>query len=203
MGYQERKRDFHEARWDEPIIMELGSPGERGVLVPKADPRVAKATGTVEDLLPAGLKRKKAPKLPEMSQMQVLRHYMRLSQETIGTDINIDIGLGTCTMKYSPKVNEQLVRSEKLQELHPCQDESTVQGILEIMYREAEYLKAISGMAKSASSLPAEPRPSSPMWRPSGLTMRPGEKGSREMRSSPPSCPIPGIRGQRPHWDTR
>ena len=91
MGYQERKRDFHEARWDEPIIMELGSPGERGVLVPKADPRVAKATGTVEDLLPAGLKRKKAPKLPEMSQMQVLRHYMRLSQETIGTDINIDI----------------------------------------------------------------------------------------------------------------
>ena len=148
MGYQERKRDFHEARWDEPIIMELGSPGERGVLVPKADPRVAKATGTVEDLLPAGLKRKKAPKLPEMSQMQVLRHYMRLSQETIGTDINIDIGLGTCTMKYSPKVNEQLVRSEKLQELHPCQDESTVQGILEIMYREAEYLKAISGMAK-------------------------------------------------------
>lgn len=38
MGYQERKRDFHEARWDEPIIMELGSPGERGVLVPKADP---------------------------------------------------------------------------------------------------------------------------------------------------------------------
>ena len=98
MGYQERKRDFHEARWDEPIIMELGSPGERGVLVPKADPRVAKATGTVEDLLPAGLKRKKAPKLPEMSQMQVLRHYMRLSQETIGTDINIDIGLGTCTI---------------------------------------------------------------------------------------------------------
>ena len=99
--------------------MELGSPGERGVLVPKAAPRVAKATGTVEDLLPAGLKRKKAPKLPEMSQMQVLRHYMRLSQETIGTDINIDIGLGTCTMKYSPKVNEQLVRSDKLLDLNP------------------------------------------------------------------------------------
>ncbi len=51
--------------------------------------------------------------------MQVLRHYMRLSLETIGTDINIDIGLGTRTMKYSPKINEQFVRSEKLTELHP------------------------------------------------------------------------------------
>ena len=77
-----------------------------------------------------------------MSQMQVLRHYMRLSQETIGTDINIDIGLGTCTMKYSPKVNEQLARNPKLLEVHPYQDEETVQGILEIMYKDAEYVKA-------------------------------------------------------------
>ena len=146
MGRFKKNRDFHEARWDEPISMELGNPGERGVLVPKASERVVQVTGTVENLLPANLKRKKAPKLPEMSQMQVLRHYMRLSQETIGTDINIDIGLGTCTMKYSPKINEQFVRSEKLTEVHPYQDESTSQGILEIMYKDEQYLKAISGM---------------------------------------------------------
>ncbi len=78
----------------------------------------------------------------------MLRHYMHLSQETIGTDINIDIGLGTCTMKYSPKVNEQLARNPKLLEVHPYQDEETVQGILEIMYKDAEYVKAISGMDK-------------------------------------------------------
>ena len=90
MGYYKTNRDFHEARWDEPIIMKLGNPGERGVLVPKADEKVTKATGTVETLLPENLIRKKAPKLPEMSQMQVLRHYMRLSQETIGTDFNIE-----------------------------------------------------------------------------------------------------------------
>ena len=148
MGYYKTDRDFHEARWDEPIIMELGNPGERGVMVPKADKRVVEATGSVEELLPKGLKRKKPPKLPEMSQMQVLRHYMRLSQETIGTDINIDIGLGTCTMKYSPKIHEQFIRSDKLKELHPYQDESTVQGILEIIYQLEQYLKAISGMAK-------------------------------------------------------
>ena len=148
MGYYKTDRDFHEARWDEPIIMELGNPGERGVMVPKADKRVVGATGCVEELLPKGLKRKKPPKLPEMSQMQVLRHYMRLSQETIGTDINIDIGLGTCTMKYSPKIHEQFIRSDKLKELHPYQDESTVQGILEIIYQLEQYLKAISGMSK-------------------------------------------------------
>ena len=119
MGYYKTNRDFHEARWDEPIIMKLGNPGERGILVPKADEKVTKATGTVKTLLPKNLIRKKTPKLPEMSQMQVLRHYMRLSQETIGTDFNIDIGLGTCTMKYSPKIHEQLVRSEKLSEVHP------------------------------------------------------------------------------------
>ncbi len=141
-----RPRDFHEARWDEPIIMEMGEKGKRGVLIPQASDKIKKTVGSAEGLIPAGMVRKKAPALPEMSQMEVLRHYMRLSQETIGTDINIDIGLGTCTMKYSPKINEQFVRSEKLQEVHPLQDESTIQGILEIMYKDEQYLKAISGM---------------------------------------------------------
>ncbi len=146
MGVFRKKRDFHQARWDEPIIMELGNPGERGVLVPQASSKVKSQVGEVSEIVPKGLLRKNAPKLPEMSQMQVLRHYMRLSQETIGTDINIDIGLGTCTMKYSPKINEQFVRSQKLSELHPYQDESTLQGILQIMYETEQYMKAISGM---------------------------------------------------------
>lgn len=148
VGYYKKDRDFHEARWDEPIIMELGNPGERGVLVPKASEEVQKAAGTAEQILPENLRRKKAPALPEMSQMQVLRHYMRLSQETIGTDINIDIGLGTCTMKYSPKIHEQFIRSEKVSEIHPYQDESTIQGILKIMYETEQYMKAISGMSR-------------------------------------------------------
>ena len=148
MGYYNTQRNYQQARWDEPILLELGNPGERGILVPQAAAKVARLAGPVNKLLPAGLRRKHAPQLPEMSQMQVLRHYMRLSQETIGTDINIDIGLGTCTMKYSPKINEQFVRSPKLAEVHPCQDDATTQGILEIMYRTEQYLKAISGMDK-------------------------------------------------------
>ena len=71
---------------------------------------------------------------------------MRLSQETLGNDVNIHLGLGTCTMKYSPKVNEELVRSPKVTELHPLQDEDTVQGMLEVMYRFERMLCEISGM---------------------------------------------------------
>ncbi|WZL73206.1 aminomethyl-transferring glycine dehydrogenase subunit GcvPB [Clostridiaceae bacterium 35-E11] len=143
---QTKKRKFHQARWNEPIIMEMGRKGERGILVPTVEAEAKVVTGETENLIPANVRRKKAPGLPEMSQMQVLRHYLRLSQETIGADINIDIGLGTCTMKYNPKIHEVLVRSHKMTELHPYQDESTVQGILEILYKMGEFCKEISGM---------------------------------------------------------
>ena len=69
MGYIRTDRDFHEARWDEPIILELGNPGERGVLVPEASEKVKEEVGELDSLIPAGFKRAKAPALPEMSQM--------------------------------------------------------------------------------------------------------------------------------------
>lgn len=143
MGKINTKRNFHQARWDEPFILDMGNSGERGIIISEVEEA---CRFDASSLIPAGLARRYPPKLPELGQMQVLRHYLRLSQETIGTDINIDIGLGTCTMKYSPKVHEQIVRSPKLMEIHPYQDESTLQGILEILYNTAEYLKEISGM---------------------------------------------------------
>lgn len=139
-------RRFHQARWDEPIIFELGSPGQRGVLVPAAEEGMQAAAGDVLAALPAGMRRNRPPKLPELSQPQVLRHFMRLSQENLGADLNIDVGQGTCTMKYSPKINDQLAASGKIADLHPLQDEATVQGILEIFYGFEQMLKEISGM---------------------------------------------------------
>ena len=139
-------RRFHQARWDEPVIFELSQPGQRGVLLPEVEEGIIAETGDVLDSLPDDLRRKTPPRLPEMSQIHVLRHYARLSQETLGVDLNIDVGQGTCTMKYSPKINDQLARSPKLIDLHPLQDEITVQGILEIMYRLEQLLKEISGM---------------------------------------------------------
>ncbi|MTI94960.1 MAG: glycine dehydrogenase subunit 2 [Firmicutes bacterium] len=139
-------KSFHQARWNEPIILEQGSPGERGIIPPAPEPAVKEQVGALENLLPAEMQRTTPPRLPELSQMQVLRHFLRLSQETLGADLCIDIGLGTCTMKYSPKIHEQFVRSPQMAALHPYQDENTVQGMLKVMYELEQFLKEISGM---------------------------------------------------------
>ncbi len=141
-----RPRRFHQARWDEPVVFELSRPGRRGVLLPPVDEEVRRQVGDPAGELPEALRRRVPPALPELSQNQVLRHYTRLSQETLGVDLNIDVGQGTCTMKYSPKVNDRLARHPRLAELHPLQDEDTVQGILEIMYRLEGMLREISGL---------------------------------------------------------
>lgn len=140
-------RDFHEAKWDEPIIYEMSTPGERGIIPPAADSQIVEEIPDVENLIPEALRRKKAPDLPEVGQMRVNRHYMRLSQETMGDDVSVDIGEGTCTMKYSPKIQEHIAaHNHKITDIHPMQDPSTMQGILEIYYEVERYMKSISGM---------------------------------------------------------
>ncbi len=138
--------NFHEAKWDEPIIYELSTPGERGVSVPKAAEDIARAVGDGVSDLPSGMRRKERVNLPELSQNRVLRHYMRLSQMTLGADVNIEIGQGTCTMKYSPKVNDQIAKT--LFDMHPLQDEDTTQGILQVYYETDQYMREISGLDK-------------------------------------------------------
>lgn len=148
MNIKRKIRDFHQAKWDEPIIYELSAEGERGILMPEVEKEIEEIIGDGISKLPENMIRKHAPNLPELSQMQVLRHFLRLSQETLGADLNVDVGQGTCTMKYSPKINEQFATSLNLTELHPSQDESTVQGILEIMYKMDLFLREISGLDK-------------------------------------------------------
>ncbi len=143
-----RLRKFHQAKWDEPIIFELSKKGERGLLIPEAEKEIEESIGDGISALPDNMKRKEAPGLPEISQMRVLKHYLRLSQQCLGADLNVDIGQGTCTMKYSPKINEIFIRSPKVTELHPLQDESTVQGALEIIYKLDTFLREISGLSQ-------------------------------------------------------
>jgi len=141
-------RRFHQAKWDEPIIFELSAEGERGILLPEVEDVLIEEVGDVTSSIPRNMLRDQLPKLPEISQSRVLRHYIRLSQENLGTDLNIDVGQGTCTMKYSPKINDQLARMPQISEIHPLQDEETIQGILEVMYKFEQILKEISGMDK-------------------------------------------------------
>jgi glycine dehydrogenase subunit 2 len=119
----------------EPLIFELSKSGRRGVRFPSAD--------VPETPLPAALARESL-EWPEVSEIDVIRHYTRLSQKNHAIDINF-YPLGSCTMKYNPKINEAVARYPGFARLHPYQPESTAQGALELMYELQEMLAEISG----------------------------------------------------------
>jgi glycine dehydrogenase subunit 2 len=138
-------KEYHSPVWSEPIIMQMGRKGERGIQVPEAEEEIRASVGKGKSYVSENMRRKQGPGLPEISQPQILRHYLHLSQMCLGMETNIDAE-GTATMKYSPKINEALARSPKMTEMHPCQDENTIQGILEIIHKLDLFLREISGM---------------------------------------------------------
>ncbi|MEM2147195.1 MAG: aminomethyl-transferring glycine dehydrogenase subunit GcvPB, partial [Candidatus Bathyarchaeia archaeon] len=135
---------FKQARWNEPLIFNLGKAGRVGYSLPKVEDTVKKAVGDLNTLIPENMQRKKAPKLPELSEPEVVRHYMRLSEMNYGVDSGF-YPLGSCTMKYNPKINETLASLPTIGMIHPYQDGSTVQGILEILYRLEGWLAELTG----------------------------------------------------------
>ncbi len=135
---------YRQARYDEPCIFEMGRNGTRGHFVPKVEKKIRDTAGDGWSYIPKNMRRKQAPDIPELSEVEVMRHFFRLSQESTCVDSGFNAE-GTCTMKYNPKVNEVLAGSSKVAELHPLQDGESVQGMLEILYRLGECFKAISG----------------------------------------------------------
>jgi glycine dehydrogenase subunit 2 len=121
----------------EPLIYDLSAPGRDGTKPPKLDVPPSE--------LPTELLREELP-LPEVSEIDVVRHFLRLSQLNYAVDKGL-YPLGSCTMKYNPKVNEVTARLPGFVGAHPLQDEETVQGALYIMYHLQEYLKKIGGFA--------------------------------------------------------
>ncbi len=134
---------FRQAKWDEPIIYELGCEGRIGFLVPEVEEEIKKEVGEI--IIPDKIKRKNPPKLPELSEVEVVRHFIRLSQMAYGVD-NGPVPLGSCTMKYNPKISESIASDSRITFLHPLQDEDTVQGLLEMMYLLQKWLANIVGM---------------------------------------------------------
>ena len=126
-------------KYYDKLIFELSKPGRRAYTLPaSADPSASFS-------IPSGLLRAEAPELPEVSEVDVVRHYTNLSQMNFGVDTGF-YPLGSCTMKYNPKINEEIAAMPAFQGLHPLQDESTVQGALEVYYEMDRALSAITGM---------------------------------------------------------
>lgn len=147
-------RRFRQADWHEPVIFELGSEDRVGFTVPPIEPELRDAVDDVSNLVPAGMLRSKLPELPEVSEIEVLRHYIHLSQTNYGVSSGVFYPLGSCTMKYSPVVNEVIAGHPKVTGIHPDQDEASVQGILEILYRLKMGYLEVTGM-DDASLQPA------------------------------------------------
>ena len=126
---------------DQPLIFELSTPGRVGYSLPEMDIPEA----DLSELLPEGFLREEEPELPEASELDIMRHYTALSKRNHGVDSGF-YPLGSCTMKYNPKMNENVARFNGFAHLHPLQDESSVQGALELMYDLQEHLIEITGM---------------------------------------------------------
>lgn len=125
---------YKQARYNEPLLREIGKiescrPNDDEIISQHVPQRIIRKTLT----------------MPKLSEVELMRHYLKLSQMNYGVDIGI-YPLGSCTMKYNPKICEKVAKLEKFLNAHPCQDERCVQGILKIMHFLQQYLCEISGM---------------------------------------------------------
>jgi len=127
--------------FNEPVLFEMGSPGRQAYSLPECDvPEVE-----IETLLPPGEIRGPIEEFPELSELDVVRHFTRLSQWNFSIDTNF-YPLGSCTMKYNPKINENMARLPGFAQHHPYTPELFSQGSLQLMHELQECLKEISGM---------------------------------------------------------
>ncbi|OES44991.1 aminomethyl-transferring glycine dehydrogenase subunit GcvPB [Domibacillus iocasae] len=123
------------------LIFEISRPGRIGCSLPESDVEAV----DLSKKLPAHLIRDEAPELPEVSELQLVRHYTALSNKNHGVD-NGFYPLGSCTMKYNPKINEDVARLDGFSRIHPYQPEATVQGALQLLHELQEDLAVITGM---------------------------------------------------------
>ncbi len=125
------------------LIYELSRPGKRTYIPVKKDVSLK----SKEELLPNEVLRKEKAYLPEVSELDVVRHYTNLSQLNMSVDTNF-YPLGSCTMKYNPKILEYVTLNPQFKDIHPYYPEEFSQGALEILYKTAKFLERISGMDK-------------------------------------------------------
>ncbi|MDE6096188.1 MAG: aminomethyl-transferring glycine dehydrogenase subunit GcvPB [Muribaculaceae bacterium] len=124
------------------LIFELSRPGRKGYSLPADNFGV---NGMAE--IPSDLLRKNEAELPEVSELEVVRHFTNLSSKNFGVDTGF-YPLGSCTMKYNPKINEEVAALPSFNNIHPLQDASTAQGALELYYNLQKMLSNIAGLTE-------------------------------------------------------
>jgi glycine dehydrogenase subunit 2 len=149
---------FKQTTWEKTTIFEESTPGRIGFQMEELSEKEKKLLNDAKVKISSEIIRSTPPKLPELSELDVIRHFTRLSQMNYGVDEG-PIFLGSCTMKYNPKICDLVTTYPKAQNIHPYQSPSTIQGSLQkspstiqgslqIMYELANWLEELSGMTK-------------------------------------------------------
>ncbi|MCZ6601846.1 MAG: aminomethyl-transferring glycine dehydrogenase subunit GcvPB, partial [Planctomycetota bacterium] len=133
--------DLDDTSSETPLIFEIGRPGRRGSTLPAPDVPEKR----VDAMVPKRFLRESPADLPEVSELQTARHYVWLSRKNFSIDSHF-YPLGSCTMKYNPKVNEAVANLPGFRDAHPLQDPSQVQGVLQIFWELERILSEISGL---------------------------------------------------------
>ncbi len=136
---------FRQAKWNEPLLFERSRAGAVGYSLPTTSKSIQKMLQTPLSTVPKELRRKTPPRLPELSEPEVVQHFVRLSQMNYSVDLGL-YPLGSCTMKYNPPMNEEIIKNPQFTQSHPYQDCSTLQGILRILFELQQWLSEITGM---------------------------------------------------------
>ncbi|MEN3053482.1 MAG: aminomethyl-transferring glycine dehydrogenase subunit GcvPB [Candidatus Methanosuratincola petrocarbonis] len=130
-------RGFRQSKYDEPLVFDLGREGREGFSIPDFGELGAEE---ISDLV-----RRRNLGLPQLSELEVVRHFTRLSQMNWGIDTG-PYPLGSCTMKYNPRLNEEIASLDQVQMVHPLQGDEELQGALELMYKLERALASLTGM---------------------------------------------------------
>jgi glycine dehydrogenase subunit 2 len=140
-GVRRPARWFTQAADDELTIYERSRPGRRAFVAPP----VGVPERSLDELIPPELRRLEPPRLPEVSEPEIVRHYNRLSRRNFDLDTGF-YPLGSCTMKYNPKLHERVAALPGHAKLHPLQQPAAAQGALELMWRLQQALAEIAGL---------------------------------------------------------
>ncbi|MHA1629376.1 MAG: aminomethyl-transferring glycine dehydrogenase subunit GcvPB [Candidatus Heimdallarchaeota archaeon] len=142
------KKEIIQAHYQEPLVFELEPTNYPKYYAPEIPPEIMKNVPATDKLIPKEMLRKEPPKLPSVAEFQLARHYLHLAQMNYSVDTNF-YPLGSCTMKYNPKINDFLSMDRRLSDVHPFQPARTVQGNIRILYETEQMLNELAGMKRT------------------------------------------------------
>ncbi|MHA1213375.1 MAG: aminomethyl-transferring glycine dehydrogenase subunit GcvPB, partial [Candidatus Heimdallarchaeota archaeon] len=137
-----------QAYYKEPLVFELGTTKYEKYQAPSLHPKITDRVKDTIKLIPKEMQRKNPPNLPQLAEFQLARHYLHLAQMNFAVDTGF-YPLGSCTMKYNPKINDYISTDKRVAETHPFQPARTVQGSLRILYEAEQMLNEVAGMART------------------------------------------------------